>query len=72
MRSLSNDTRTQVAKHLAAQHGMTTQQMYAFIPDTLEHWGKLQWLGGGDMMHASEMGKHGTRDMSYIKVSSSD
>ncbi|KAJ7728044.1 hypothetical protein B0H16DRAFT_1734811 [Mycena metata] len=37
------------------------------IPSPLEHWGKIQWLDGGDMMHASEIGKHGTRDMTYVK-----
>ncbi|KAJ7634033.1 hypothetical protein B0H17DRAFT_1149760 [Mycena rosella] len=30
-------------------------------------WGKIKWLQGGDMMHTSELGKHGTRDMAYIK-----
>lgn len=68
-RPLSDELRTQVAKHLASQHGVTIHQIRPFIPSVLQHWGKLQWLKGGDMMHASEMVKHGTRDMSYVKVS---
>ncbi|KAJ6556751.1 hypothetical protein DFH09DRAFT_1489220 [Mycena vulgaris] len=45
-----------------------SQQILPLIPSPLEHWGKIQWLNDGDMMHASEIGKHGTRDMTHVKV----
>ncbi|KAJ7238022.1 hypothetical protein C8J57DRAFT_1566608 [Mycena rebaudengoi] len=41
--------------------------MSQLIAPSLEHWGKLQWREGGDMMHASEIGKHGGRDMTRVK-----
>ncbi|KAJ6468756.1 hypothetical protein C8R45DRAFT_937959 [Mycena sanguinolenta] len=39
-------------------------------PPCYPHWGKIQWLEGGDMMHSSEIGKHGhgTRDATHVKT----
>ncbi|KAJ7097464.1 hypothetical protein C8R44DRAFT_835053 [Mycena epipterygia] len=67
LRPITNALHTQIAKYLAPLYGTTSQQVFPLIPSPLEHWGKIQWLEGGDMMHASEIGKHGTRDMTYVK-----
>jgi hypothetical protein len=62
--------RKQISKYFATLYSVTSEQILPLIPALLEHWGKIQWLNGGDMMHASEIGKHSTRDMTYIKVRS--
>ncbi|KAJ7739195.1 hypothetical protein B0H16DRAFT_1891140 [Mycena metata] len=67
LRPLTAPLRRLVSKYLASVYGTTSQQILPLIASPLEHWGKIQWLEGGDMMHASEIGKHGTRDMTYVK-----
>lgn len=49
----------------------TFAHLQDIIPKDADAWGKIQWLNGGDMMHAREVMGPGTvgRDMSYIKVS---
>ncbi|KAF8146842.1 hypothetical protein K438DRAFT_1910612 [Mycena galopus ATCC 62051] len=64
---LSDLLRKQISTHLASIYNSTSDQLLSLIPTPVEHWGKIQWLEGGDMMHASEIGKHGTRDMTYVK-----
>jgi hypothetical protein len=68
VRPITPALRKLISKYLASLYGKTSQEIRPLIPSPLEHWGKIQWLEGGDMMHASEIGKHGTRDMTYVKV----
>jgi hypothetical protein len=68
VRPITAALRKLISKYLASLYGKTSQEILPLIPSSLEHWGKTQWLEGGDMMHASEIGKHGTRDMTYVKV----
>ncbi|KAJ7168417.1 hypothetical protein C8R43DRAFT_1085761 [Mycena crocata] len=67
VRPISGALRKQISSYLASLYNVTTQQILPLILSPLEHWGKIQWLEGGDMMHASELGKHGTRDMTYVQ-----
>lgn len=57
-----------ISKHLALCYDATYEQISSLLEPTLEHRRKIQWLEGGDMMHASEIGKHGTRDTTHVKV----
>ncbi|KAJ7937868.1 hypothetical protein B0H13DRAFT_2302339 [Mycena leptocephala] len=67
LRPISDTLHTKIAKHLTSCYDATSAQILPLIASPLEHWGKIQWLEGGDMMHASEIGKHGTRDMTHVK-----
>ncbi|KAJ7218476.1 hypothetical protein GGX14DRAFT_533319 [Mycena pura] len=67
-RLVSATLRKQISEYLASIYNAAKQQIAALIPSHLKHWGKIQWLNGGDMMHSSEIGKHGTRDMTHVKV----
>ncbi|KAF7372213.1 Transposase family Tnp2 protein [Mycena venus] len=67
MRPVSANLREKISKHLASCYNATREQIVPLIASHLEHWGKIQWLEGGDMMHASELGKHGTQDMTHVK-----
>lgn len=38
------------------------------IPDRLEEWGKVEWMDGGDTIHASDVTQSTGRDTSFIRV----
>ncbi|KAJ7816481.1 hypothetical protein B0H13DRAFT_2380359 [Mycena leptocephala] len=67
MRPIIATLRAQICKHLASCYDVDQRDILPLLESNIEHWGKLQWLEGGDMMHASEIGQHGTRDMTYVK-----
>ncbi|KAJ7085256.1 hypothetical protein C8R44DRAFT_836380 [Mycena epipterygia] len=67
LRPISTTLCKLISKYFTSLYDATNQEILALIPSPLEHWGKIQWLEGGDMMHASEIGEHGTRDMTYVK-----
>jgi hypothetical protein len=71
MRPITATLRAQICKHLASCYDVDQRDILPLLESNIEHWGKLQWLEGGDMMHASEIGQHGTRDMTYVKVAPS-
>lgn len=62
---------TRIANHVALRFGVDRKVARKLLPSTAVHWGKIQWLDGGDMMHASSMVTESHRDMSYVKVSRS-
>ncbi|KAJ7896357.1 hypothetical protein B0H14DRAFT_2558270 [Mycena olivaceomarginata] len=67
MQPVSANLCEKISKHLASCYNATREQIVPLIASHPEHWGKIQWLESGDMMHASELGKHGTRDMTHVK-----
>ncbi|KAJ7612408.1 hypothetical protein DFH06DRAFT_1147325 [Mycena polygramma] len=67
MRPVAHGLLAKISRHLATCYSVTSAQILPLVTSPIEHWGKIQWLEGGDMVHASEMGKHGTRDMTHIK-----
>ncbi|KAJ7100775.1 hypothetical protein B0H15DRAFT_919926 [Mycena belliarum] len=70
LRTISTGLRNLISKYLASIYPGSSEDILPLITAPIEHWGKIQWLNGGDMMHASDIGKHGTRDMTYVKVQS--
>lgn len=63
--------RDRIQNHICLRFGVAKEKRSAakkLIPLTARFWGKIQWLNGGDMMHASELVKHTGRDMTFVSV----
>ncbi|KAI0373517.1 hypothetical protein BV20DRAFT_1033834 [Pilatotrama ljubarskyi] len=60
---------TGIARCLMALFGRTVAQSRKVIPETVEHWGKLQISGGGDTIHTLKMVKRPRdgRDASFVR-----
>lgn len=58
--------------HIATRFDVLRSSVKRIVPKTAVHWGKIQWLNDGDMMHALDFvrdpGRPGRRDMTFIKV----
>ena len=69
--AVSHGDKTKIARCLNALYGKSVAVSRSVIPDTLEQWGKVRLIGGGDTMHARELVKvQGySRDASYVRVS---
>ncbi|KAG8902453.1 hypothetical protein FRC00_007344 [Tulasnella sp. 408] len=57
--------------HIATRFETSLSTAKAIVPKTATHWGKIQWLNDGDMMHALDFirdpSRPGRRDMTFVK-----
>ncbi|KAG8961311.1 hypothetical protein FRC05_006248 [Tulasnella sp. 425] len=60
-----------LVNHIATRFNARRSDVKSLIPRSAIHWGKLQWLNDGDMMHALDFIKDpsrpGRRDMTFVK-----
>ncbi|KAG9042182.1 hypothetical protein FS837_011179 [Tulasnella sp. UAMH 9824] len=71
MRPLQDLVYNRLANHIATRFEVSRPAAKELIPTSATHWGKIQWLNDGDMMHASDfirdLTRHGRRDMMFVK-----
>ncbi|KAG8900769.1 hypothetical protein FRC00_011291 [Tulasnella sp. 408] len=60
-----------LANHIATRFDASRIAVKAIIPKMATHWGKIQWLNDGDMMHTLDFiqdpTRPGRRDMTFVK-----
>jgi hypothetical protein len=70
LQTLSSGKKSLLIQALKRLFDADTPALRAVIPDLIEHFGKVQITGGGDLIHAAELITTQTdgRDATHIRV----